>query len=121
MGLIGLTEIEILQGSLSLLFVIINMIVGIKIISKYFKYKRKELITLGLTLIFIGSAYNASSFSFVNYVLFDVPFDFRLYLFLNIAFTPFGLICWLYSFFQIFSSLSMKKTILILSSVIVIL
>ncbi len=119
MGLLDLTELQILQGSFSLLFVMICIILGMKIISKYFEYKRIELIAVGITIVLIASPYSASGFSFVNYILLDVPFDTRLYLFLNLGFTPFGLICWFYAFFHLISP-DLKKKVVVIASIILI-
>ncbi|MFW9901943.1 MAG: hypothetical protein ACFFDY_11785 [Candidatus Thorarchaeota archaeon] len=121
MALTDLTDVEILQGSLSLLYVIICIIVGLKITFKYFEYKRKELLTLGITLILYGSPYYASGFSFVNYVLFDFPFDARLYLFLNLVFLPFGLITWFYSYFHLVSPRLKKKFLIPFSPILILL
>jgi hypothetical protein len=119
MAITDLTEVEILQGSFSLLYVIICITVGLKITFKYFEYKRKELLTLGITLILYGSPYYASGFSFVNYVLFDFPFDARLYLFLNLVFLPFGLLTWIYSYFHLVSPRLKKKFLIPASPIFV--
>ena len=98
MGLMDLTELERLQGSFSLLSVIIFFIIGIKIISKYFEHKRKELIGIGFSIIFVGTGQIGHALSFIIYILFD--FTTSSFLIIIFAFT-FGLllvICWIYSF-----------------------
>ena len=98
MGLEDLELMELLHGSLSLLYVIISLIVGFRIFFKYFTYKRKELITVGLAWIFISSGWWGAAFSFLSYVLFDYLLELSLYLFFANAFLPLALICWIYSF-----------------------
>ncbi|TXT61115.1 MAG: conserved membrane protein of unknown function [Promethearchaeota archaeon] len=98
MGLQDLTPDDILYGSLSLILVVISIIVGLRILSKYFRYEQKTLITVGLSWIFITSAWWVSAFSFVLLALFDFRFNPFWYLFFENAFSPVALILWIYSF-----------------------
>lgn len=103
----AVTEIaseDILFGSLSLIMVIISIFVGVRILLKYFVYKRKTLITVGFSWIFITSAWWVSAFSFII-ALFGLQFGPFWYLFLENAFSPLALIFWIYSF----STLVYKK------------
>ena len=86
MALMDLTVLEMLQGSLSLLNVLIITVIGLKISSKYSEYKRKELLTVGISLIFTGGMYWPSSVSFVTYVLFEYTLEFFLYSLLSFLF-----------------------------------
>ncbi len=54
MGIEQLTELDILHGIFTSLFVLISLIVGLRILFKYFEHKRKELITVGIAWIGIG-------------------------------------------------------------------
>ena len=47
----ALEQIEILNGIFSLIFVVISTYIGIRIASKYLKYKQNELILVGFTWI----------------------------------------------------------------------
>lgn len=98
MGLEDLTPDDILYGSLSLILVVISIIVGLRILSKYFRYKQKTLIPVGLSWIFITSAWWVSAFSFVLLAIFDFRFNAFWYLFFENAFSPLALIFWIYSF-----------------------
>jgi len=40
---------QIFRGSFSLVFVIISVFIGLRLISKYFKYQAKSFIAVGLT------------------------------------------------------------------------
>jgi hypothetical protein len=63
----GIQGYEILYGILSVIFVFIAIIIGLRILTKYFELKMKELITVGLALIFLSSAWWGSAFSFLGY------------------------------------------------------
>ena len=56
---------EILQGTFCLIFTVITIIVGIKIMSKYFKYRRREHFIIGLTWILITGPWLAMSIDFL--------------------------------------------------------
>ncbi|MGV9171503.1 MAG: hypothetical protein ACOC35_02885 [Promethearchaeia archaeon] len=98
MSLVGLSEIQILRGTISLIFVIISILIGIRMVLRYFTYKRKQLATIGLTWIFLSSAWWGGAFSFLSYLLFDYTFEPQLYLFIGNFFIPVALITWIYSF-----------------------
>ncbi len=98
MGLEDLTQTDILFGTLSLILVLVSTIVGLRIISKYFTFKEKTLLTVGLAWVFITSAWWVSAFQFVIIALFDYKFTPYLYLLIENAFTPFAIIFWIYSF-----------------------
>ena len=50
LGLEDLTQLEILQGSTSLIYAITGTIIGLIIASKYLTYERKELLGIGISL-----------------------------------------------------------------------
>ena len=98
MGVEDLTQTDVLYGSLSLILVIVSTVVGLRIISKYFTYNEKTLLTVGLTWVFVTSAWWVSAFQFVIIALFNYKFTPYLYLLIENAFTPFAVIFWIYSF-----------------------
>ncbi|MFX1339964.1 MAG: hypothetical protein ACFFDK_15235 [Promethearchaeota archaeon] len=51
--MVELTSLEILNGSMSLIMVIIDIIVGSMLISKYFNYKSRPLLFMGISLILL--------------------------------------------------------------------
>jgi len=93
-----LSQLVILRAVFTLAFVLVSMIVGIRILSKYFAYKKKELITVGLTWIFISSAWWPLAFTFLGILLFNYALEPTVYLYLMTAFIPLALISWVYSF-----------------------
>jgi hypothetical protein len=96
--ILQLTGIQILRGTFGLIFVIISIIIGLRMISKYFSYKQKELITVGLTWIFLSSAWWGGAFAFLFFALFGIEFSPQFYLFIGNFFIPIALITWIYSF-----------------------
>lgn len=98
MSLVGLSNIQILRGTMSFLFVVISILIGIRMMLEYFSHKKKEYLTIGITWIFLSSAWWGGAFSFISYVLFDVRFEAELYLFIGNFFIPVALITWIYSF-----------------------
>ncbi len=93
-----LTELDIFRAIFTLVYVIISIIVGFKILLKYFKFKNKDFITIGLTWIFICSPWWTLSINFITIILFNYQLDPALHLFIMAGFIPIALICWMYSF-----------------------
>jgi len=100
---------EILYGVLSLIFVIIALIIGIRILTKYFELRRKELITVGLALIFLSSAWWGSAFSFLRYIIFSYEFSQIEFILFGDAFIFIAVICWIYSFLTLVYPNLLKK------------
>lgn len=63
--MVELNALEYLQGALTLAFVLISLVLGLIIISKYIKYKNLQLLLVGLTWIFLVSPYWPDAISFV--------------------------------------------------------
>lgn len=93
-----MTDLDILRAIFTLVFVVISIIVGIKIILEYFKIGNPELITIGFAWIFVSFPWTPLVISFITIILFNYALDPVLYLFLMRAFLPIGLICWIYAF-----------------------
>lgn len=88
---------DIFRAVSTLIFVVISILVGLRILLKYYKHKRKELVTVGLTWIFVSSPWWPLAFGFLSILFFNYLFDPRIYLFLMNGFSAFGVICWIYS------------------------
>ena len=52
-----LTPLDILNGSMSIVQVIINVIVGLMLISKYKKYKSRPLLFMGISMILLSEVW----------------------------------------------------------------
>jgi len=71
--------------------VIIFSVVGILIITKYFKYKNKAFIYVGVAWIIMGAPWCSSSFAFLVYLVNGVGLPLEIYLILGYPLLPFGL------------------------------
>lgn len=111
MGLEGLTELQIFQGFIGLVSLIITFIIALKIISKYFTYKQIELLTIGLMMIFISSAWWGSNIAFVLYVFFNIEISDVLYIFISFGFIWISLLLWMYSFAHLVYPQSKRKIV----------
>ena len=61
----ALSGIEILNGSLSLIFVIITVLIALLFLVKYRQYKSKLILLFGIILLLLISSWYASSSSFI--------------------------------------------------------
>ena len=120
MGIEGLGELDILHGTFTLMFVILSIIIGIVILLHAISLKRRELISVGLTLALLSSAWYQSAFAFLFYILFDYKIGTFTYLFIGNFFLPIVMICWMYMFLE-FGYPHLKKRIMILVLIICIL
>ncbi len=98
MGLEGLTQLELLQGILTMLSVVISIFIGFKITSKYFTHKKTELLTIGLMMTFVTSGWWGSSLAFILYAFFDLELSDSLYVFISFGFLSLTTIFWVFSF-----------------------
>ncbi|MFX0072264.1 MAG: hypothetical protein ACFFAO_14355 [Candidatus Hermodarchaeota archaeon] len=112
-----LDQLELVHGTFTLIFIIISILVGVRILLKYFTFKEKEYITVGLSWIFISSPWWGSGFSFLSILLTQQTLDPVVYLFVGNAFVPIAILCWIYSFTQL-AYPDLTKKLLILFTII---
>ncbi|MFX1445527.1 MAG: hypothetical protein ACFFHV_19085 [Promethearchaeota archaeon] len=93
-----LSQTEILEGTFSLIFVILSLIIGTLFIVRYISNRQIEFVTIGLTWVFLSSGWWGSAFSFLTILLFNTPLTLFQYLFISNVFLPLVLIVWIYSF-----------------------
>ncbi len=120
MGIEDLSTFEILHGTFSLIFVVISVIIGIRILAKYNQNKQSVFITVGLFQIFLSSAWWGPAFSILSYLIFNYAFRPFLFLLLNNVFIPVALICWIYSYTKMTSTASKKRLFLIFALICII-
>ncbi len=91
----SLTPLDILNGILGLFVVIVSLILGLIVLSKYFKNRNKNFILLGINLIFIASGWYGTSTSFVVALINNSDgLALEMILLLNFIPLPIGLLCW---------------------------
>lgn len=116
----NITELQMLEGTFSIIWILISTIIGIKIIHKSFILKNRELITVGLFWILICFPWYASSITFIMYILLDATLDDRSYLLIaNVVIAP-GLLVWIYTFCNISYKKSKKRVVIIYAVICII-
>ena len=91
----SLTNLDILNGILGFIVVIVSFILGLIVLLKYFKNKNKNFILLGINLIFLASGwYGTSTSFFVALINNSEGLSLELILLLNFIPLPIGLLCW---------------------------
>ena len=86
--------VDILQGSLSLIFVIISFVIGVSIISKYGKNKNRLFILVGLTWLTLSTLWLPEATSFLMSLFIQRTLPIEWYFILGNIFVPVALICW---------------------------
>jgi len=112
-----LSQDNIIIASFTLLFVIISLIVGIRILLKYFSFNNKELIMVGLAWICLSSPWWSAPFSFLTYIFFGVLWDVHVFFIIGNIFIPVAIICWIYAFAEM-AYQNVKKILLIVYTII---
>ncbi len=108
-----LTDLEFLQGSITLVFVIISVTLGISIMLRYRSNKQKEFLLVGITWVFLVSGYYPDAVNFVVILVTNAQIPALLYLTLATVFYPIIHVIWI----KVFTELRYKdkqKTIMAL-------
>ncbi|TXT65966.1 MAG: conserved membrane protein of unknown function [Promethearchaeota archaeon] len=92
-----LSGLDLVRGFTSLVFVIMSLIIGIKIILKYFEYKQKVHIAVGLAWIFLSSSWWHAAFNFISLWFFNAPINNYVAIFMVNGFISPAVLCWMYS------------------------
>ena len=87
--------VDILQGSLSLIFVLISFVIGVSIISKYGKFKNRIYILVGLTWLMLSTLWLPEAMSFLMSLFIQRTLAIEWYFILGNVFVPVALICWI--------------------------
>ena len=120
MAVNSIDPIILTNGILSLIFVIIAIIIGIKIDSKYFKYKQKTLLYVGTTWILIVSIWYSSSISVLLILTTGQGLSDELYMLIGNVLLPIALFIWMIAFTDL-ACKEYQKLILIFFGIYVIL
>ncbi|MHA1150641.1 MAG: hypothetical protein ACTSR8_20665 [Promethearchaeota archaeon] len=90
-----MADICLICGLAGVVSTVIALSLGIRILSKYFKYKQINLLYVGLTFILLWSAWWPSSISFITYLVNQEGLPFEAYIFIGNFFLPFALLTWM--------------------------
>ncbi len=101
----ALTDLEFLQGSITLAFVVISVILGISIMLRYRANKQVEFLLVGITWVFLMSGYYPDAINFVDILATNTQIPDLLYLTLATVFYPVLHVTWM----QVFTELRYKE------------
>ncbi|MFX1302130.1 MAG: hypothetical protein ACFFBV_04510 [Promethearchaeota archaeon] len=110
-----LYPLDIVNGTFSLVFVAISIMVGLIILSRYFRYREKVYFYVGTTWLFISSSWWSSSVSFIVALINGSGIPEWLYFLIGNVFTPFAIILWLIAFTEFLYTEKRKLILLIFS------
>lgn len=109
----ALEVVDYLQGSFSLIFVIISVIIGITILSKYSEHKNRLLILVGISWIGVANPWMPDSISFLMLLIAQIPLNTGWYFIIGNCFIPIALLSWLTAYTDMIRKKSQKKVIII--------
>jgi len=109
----ALELVDYLQGSFSLIFVIISLIIGITILSKYFEYKNRLLILVGISWIGVANPWMPDSISFLMNLIVGYSLPVLWYFVIGNCFIPIALLTWLTAYTEMIRKDLQKRVIII--------
>ncbi|MEJ2250139.1 MAG: hypothetical protein P8Y70_16835 [Candidatus Lokiarchaeota archaeon] len=109
----ALELIDIIQGTFSLIFVVISLIVGITILLKYSQYKKVIYILVGLSWIGLANPWMPDSISFLMIMFGLAPLPDVLYFIIGNAFLPLFLVFWISALTELLYKNKQKLLILL--------
>lgn len=83
--MIELNQLEIISGFSSLIGLIIAFILGFTMINKYFKYKDRNLLLMGLVIILASQAWWPYSVTFILFFARAEPLTLQMYLIIGLS------------------------------------
>ncbi|MBD3255512.1 MAG: hypothetical protein GF383_10485 [Candidatus Lokiarchaeota archaeon] len=107
----ALTILDITNGIFSIIFVVISIIIGLTIMAKYFAYKQRTYLLIGLTWIGMASTWTPSSISLVVFLTLGMIPPIQLLLFIAIFFLPFAQAFWI-TVFCVFKGIKSRKIVI---------
>ncbi len=105
--------VDILQGSFSLIFVIISIVLGITILLKYFDQKNRLYLLVGISWIGVANPWIPDSISFLMNITVQQSLPVGLYFIIGNCFLPIALLTWFTAFTDMIKKDSQKKVLII--------
>lgn len=93
-----LTPLETLNGTFSLIFVLISLLVGLVIASKYFQLKNRTLLLVGITWMGLTTPWLPSTVSFIVYLITTTSLSPAIYFTIGNIASPLILVIWILAF-----------------------
>lgn len=113
--MLELELVDILQGSFSLIFVIISLIIGITILSKYFTHKSRLYVLVGISWIGISFPWIPDSISFIMNIFFQRSLPTALYFIIGNVFIPIALLAWIVAYTDMVNKEKQKMAVFLTS------
>ena len=107
--------VDYLQGSFSLIFVVISLIIAFKILLKYFEYKNRLLVLVGISWLGISFPWIPDSISFLMNLIVQRSLPVFWYFIIGNVFLPVALLAWLIAYTEMIRKEAQKKVILVTS------
>lgn len=104
--------VDILQGTLSLIFVLISFVIGVTIISKYGKYKNRLYILVGLCWLMLSTLWLPEAVSFLMSIFIMQTLSLEWYFIIGNAFFPIALICWVTAYTDMVNAEKQKLAVI---------
>ncbi len=105
--------VDILQGSFSLIFVIISIVLGITILLKYFDQKNRLYLLVGISWIGVANPWIPDSISFLMNITIQQSLPVGLYFIIGNCFLPIALLTWFTAFTDMIKKDSQKRVLII--------
>lgn len=105
--------VDILQGSLSLIYVAISFIIGVTIISKYGKYRNRLYILVGLCWVMLSTLWLPEAASFLMSLIIQRTLAIEWYFIIGNAFVPVALFCWIFAYTDMISHEKQKLALIL--------
>ena len=106
--------VDILQGSLSLIFVLISFVIGVSIISKYGKFKSRLYILVGLTWLMLSTIWLPEAGSFLMSLIIQQTLPIEWYFIIGNVFVPAALICWITAYTDMINKEKQKIAVVLI-------
>jgi len=106
--------VDILQGSFSLIFVIISVVIGVTILMKYFDQKNRLYILVGISWIGVANPWIPDSISFLMNIFVQQSLQVEWYFIIGNCFLPIALLTWFTAYTDMIKKKAQKKYSLLL-------
>lgn len=93
--MVELTPLDILNGSLSIFQVIIYLIIGISLISKYSKYKSRPLLFMGITMILLTEVWFTHGLALILVLTTGSGLSPQTFFIISYTLVPWAMVCWM--------------------------
>jgi hypothetical protein len=94
----AIETLDILNGIVLIIFCVISIYVGARIALRYLKYKQREFLFVGLTCIFLVSAWYPASISFILFIITGTILTREMYFIIGTNLWPIAIIVWTIAF-----------------------